>query len=132
MVRITPEIQVTKWDGKGKDTVTTASGLRYIVFDTGTGGLIKPNIIVTVHYSTFTLDGKLIDSSVKREEPLKFPVGAGLVIEGWDEAAQLMRWVQNTSLLFLQGWAYGSVGALPEVAPNTDLIFDIEVLEVMQ
>lgn len=132
MVKLSPEVHVSKWDAKNLDTITTASGLRYIVFDTGIGGLIQPNTIITVHYSTYTSDGKLLESSVKREEPLKFPAGAGLVIEGWDEASLLMRLGAKYQLIVPARLAYGTEGSLPEIAPNTDLIFDIEVLEVMQ
>jgi len=132
MVRLTPEIHVTKWDGTGHDTLTTLSGLRYIVFDEGSGDLIKSNSLVTVHYSGYFTDGKLFDSSVKREEPLKFPVGAGLVIEGWDEAALLMRPGSKFQLIVPARLAYGEAGSPPEIPANTDLIFDIEVMDVIQ
>jgi peptidylprolyl isomerase len=132
MVSITPEIKVRKWDASGKDTLITPSGLKYIVFVPGTGDLIKPDNLVTVDYSGYFTDGKLFDSSVKREEPLKFPVGAGFVIDGWDEAIQLMRLESKFQLIVPARLAYGEAGSLPEIPANADLIFDIEVLDVMK
>lgn len=122
---------VSKWDISSKPVIETASGLKYIVFEEGTGELIKPENIVTVHYSGYFLNGQLFDSSVKRFEPIRFPVGIGSVIEGWDEGLQLMRKGSKFQLIVPSHLGYGSKGAPPQIEPDTDLIFDIEVIDVM-
>jgi len=67
---------------------TTASGLQYKIVKAGTGPKPKPTDQVTVHYEGTLIDGKVFDSSYKRNEPVTFPVNG--VIQGWQEALQLM------------------------------------------
>ena len=132
MVRISPEKHVAKWNAAGLDTVTTASGLRYIVFEPGFGQPIVDHSIVTAHFSVYLPDGKLIDSSVKRESPIRYPVGAGLIIEGWEEASLLMRNGSRFQLLVPARLAYGDEGQPPLIPANADLIFDVEILDVIE
>lgn len=132
MVRISPEKHVAKWDATGLDTLSTASGLRYIVFAPGDGQQIVNNSIVTAHYSVYLPDGTLIDSSVKREQPIRYPVGAGLIIEGWEEASLLMRGGSRFQLLVPASLAYGDEGVPPLIPPGSDLVFDIEILDVIE
>ena len=63
----------------------TASGLEYIEVEPGTGAQAESGKTVSVHYTGKFQDGKVFDSSVSRGEPIKFPLGAGRVIKGWDE-----------------------------------------------
>ncbi len=132
MVRISPEKHVTKWDASGRDTLSTASGLRYIVFDEGHGPLIQDKSIVTAHYSVYLPDGELIDSSVKRESPIRYPVGTGLIIEGWEEASLLMRNGSRFQLIVPARLAYGDDGQPPLIPAGADLVFDVEILEVIE
>ena len=132
MVRISREKHVTKWDAAGRDTLSTATGLRYIVFEPGNGPQIKDRSIVTAHYSVYLPDGTLIDSSVKRESPIRYPVGAGLIIEGWEEASLLMRGGSRFQLLVPANLAYGDEGEPPLIPANSDLVFDIEILDVIE
>lgn len=132
MVRISPERHVEKWDATGLDTISTASGLRYIVFEPGFGPMIKDKSIVTAHYSVYLPDGKLIDSSVKRESPIRYPVGAGIIIDGWEEASLLMRNGSRFQLLVPSSLAYGEEGQQPLIPANADLIFDVEILDVIE
>ena len=132
MVRISPEKHVTKWDASGRDTLSTATGLRYIVFEPGDGQQIVNNSIVTAHYSVYLPDGTLIDSSVKRESPIRYPVGTGMIIEGWEEASLLMRAGSRFQLLVPASLAYGDEGEPPLIPANSDLIFDIEILDVIE
>jgi FKBP-type peptidyl-prolyl cis-trans isomerase len=106
----------------------TASGLAYRVLTKGTGkSHPKDTDRVKVHYSGWTLDGKMFDSSVTRGEPAVFPLNR--VIKGWTEGVQLM--VQGDKYRF---WipgelAYGDKPSRPG-APAGTLVFDIELLEV--
>lgn len=132
MVRISPEKKVAKWNTAGLDTITTASGLRYIVIEPGNGQQIVHQSIVTADFSVYLPDGTLIDSSVKRESPIRYPVGAGLIIEGWEEASLLMRGGSRFQLLVPARLAYGDEGQPPLIPANTDLIFDVEILDVIE
>jgi len=131
MVRISPEIKVNKWDATGLDTITTASGLRYIVLDPGFGPLIEQDNIVTAHYSAYH-NGQLFDSSVKRESPIRYPVGAGIVIDGWEEASLLMRRGSRFQLLVPNNLAYGDNGPQIGLPTDANVVFDIEILEVIE
>lgn len=132
MVRISPGIHVEKWDATGHDTLSTASGLRYIIIEQGEGPLIEADNIVTAHYSGYFTNGQLFDSSVKREEPIKYPVGAGLILDGWNEASLLMRKGSRFQLLVPSHLAYGEEGLPPTIPANADLIFDVEILDVIE
>lgn len=131
VVKSTPEIKISKWNAEKRDTMVTVSGLKYIVFNDGEGDLISPQSIIEVNYSGYFQDGTLFDSSVKREEPIKVPVGAGLVIEGWDEGMQLMRKGARFQFIIPPQLAYGSEGAPPQIPADATLIFDIEVLNII-
>ncbi len=132
MVDLIPPAPIAKWNSDGKQIIETPSGLKYVIFDPGEGNSILPDNIVTVHYSGYFVDGKLFDSSVKRLEPIRFPVGTGSVIDGWDEGLQLMRKGSKFQLIIPSDLGYGAAGAPPQIPPDTDLIFDIEILDVIQ
>ncbi len=105
----------------------TASGLRYRVLKPGTGKT-HPSLSsnVTVHYSGWTVDGKMFDSSVVRGEPLTFSLSG--VIKGWTEGVQLMVEGERTRFWIPSELAYG---ANPRPgAPKGMLVFDIELLQI--
>ncbi len=132
IVKITPEIPVVKWDASASDTLETDSGLKYIVFNSGAGEFISNEEVVEVHYSGYFLNGELFDSSVKREEPIKFPIGAGVVIDGWDEGLKLMKKGAKFQFIIPAHLAYGEEGAPPQIPSNATIIFDIEVISIMK
>lgn len=132
MVDLIPPDPVKMWDVSGKQIIETASGLKYIVVRQGDNVEINNNEMVVVHYSGYFANGKIFDSSVKRFEPLKFPVGAGVVIDGWDEGVKLMTKGAKFQFIVPSNLGYGKDGAPPAIPPNTDLIFDIEVLDVIK
>ena len=88
------------------DAATTPSGLASKVLQPGSG-TAKPGAtdLVTVHYTGWTTDGKMFDSSVVRGEPTEFPLGA--VIKGWTEGVQLMTVGEKTRFWIPAGLAYG-------------------------
>ena len=131
MVRISPEKKITKWDCTGLDTITTASGLRYVVLEPGYGPRIEHDNIVTAHYSAFYND-TLFDSSVKRESPIRYPVGAGIVIDGWEEATLLMRRGSRFQLFVPSKLAFGADGPQIGLPADADVIFDVEIVDVME
>jgi tetratricopeptide (TPR) repeat protein len=112
------------------DTVTTKSGLKYIVINKGTGVQADSNKSVEVHYIGSLLDGKVFDSSRDRDEPIDFVLGTGQVIKGWDEGIALMKVGDRFKLIIPSDLAYGEKGAGGVIPPNATLIFDVELLSV--
>lgn len=110
--------------------VTLPSGLQYEVITEGTGP--KPTVSdqVKCHYHGTTIDGKVFDSSVERGEPMTFPVGQ--VIPGWTEALQLMPVGSKWKLYIPAALAYGERGAGSDIKPNSALIFEVELLEIVK
>jgi FKBP-type peptidyl-prolyl cis-trans isomerase len=109
---------------------TTESGLTYIITKAGDGEQVKAGQNVSVHYTGLLTNGQLFDSSVMRNEPFSFPVGAGLVIRGWDEGLQQLRVGDHAILTIPPEIGYGAAGAGGIIPPNATLIFIIEVLGV--
>ena len=108
----------------------TASGLEYIEVEPGTGTQAEAGKTVSVHYTGKFQDGKVFDSSVSRGEPIKFPLGAGRVIKGWDEGIALMKEGGKAQLVIPPHLAYGESGAGGVIPPNATLVFDVELVSV--
>jgi FKBP-type peptidyl-prolyl cis-trans isomerase FklB len=108
---------------------TTVSGLQYQVLRAGKGASPKATDTVKVHYEGTLLDGTVFDSSIKRKEPIEFPVNG--VIAGWTEALQLMKPSDKWKLFIPSDLAYGAQGAPGgTIGPNATLVFEVELLEV--
>jgi FKBP-type peptidyl-prolyl cis-trans isomerase len=114
---------------KYPNAIATPSGLMYVVTREGKGESPKPGTMVTAHYTGTLLNGKKFDSSVDRGSPFKFPVGAGRVIKGWDEAFLAMKKGEKRTLIIPPHLAYGSRGAGGVIPPNATLIFDVELID---
>ncbi len=117
-------------NGKKDGVTTLASGLQYKVVAEGSGASPKPESTVEVHYKGTLIDGTEFDSSYKRGEPASFPVGG--VIPGWTEALQLMKEGAKWELAIPPALAYGERGAPPVIPPNSALVFEVELLKVVQ
>ena len=114
--------------------VTTSSGLQVIDTKVGTGASPRTNQTAVVHYTGWLYEngvkGKKFDSSVDRNEPFEFPVGAGRVIRGWDEGVASMKIGGKRTLIVPPQLGYGARGAGGAIPPNATLIFDVELLGV--
>jgi len=108
----------------------TASGLRYSILEKGKGKPAQKGKSVSVHYKGSLSDGRVFDSSYKRNEPLEFTVGIGQVIPGWDEGLQLLREGDKARFVIPSDLAYGEQGAGGVIPPNATLVFDVELLKV--
>ncbi len=106
----------------------TASGLRYIVLQPGTGEKPVATSNVKVHYTGMLTDGKIFDSSVQRGQPIDF--GLNQVIPGWTEGVQLMPEGAKYKLYIPYKLAYGDRGAGGVIPPKADLIFEVELLKI--
>ncbi|MBC7980946.1 MAG: FKBP-type peptidyl-prolyl cis-trans isomerase [Armatimonadetes bacterium] len=109
------------------DATVTPSGLASKVLEKGTG-TTKPKAtdLVTVHYSGWTTDGKLFDSSVKRGAPTSFPLNG--VIAGWTEGLQLMVAGEKRRFWIPAKLAYGETPAAGY--PAGLLVFDVELIKI--
>jgi FKBP-type peptidyl-prolyl cis-trans isomerase len=107
------------------DATTTVSGLATKVISPGTGTQHpRANSRVKVHYSGWTTDGQMFDSSVARNEPISF--GLNQVIQGWTEGVQLMVEGETRRLWIPEQLAYrGQRGA-----PQGTLVFDVELIKI--
>ena len=106
----------------------TASGLQYKIVKAGTGAKPKATSTVDVHYRGTLINGTEFDSSYSRGQPATFPVNG--VIKGWTEALQMMQEGAKWQLFIPSDLAYGSRGAGADIAPNSTLIFDVELLKI--
>lgn len=113
---------------------TTASGLKYEVLKEGTGAQAKAGDKVTVVYSGFFTDGRLLDSSKTSTGTAEFELktGRGGVIAGWVEGVALMKEGATYRFEIPGALAYGPAGRPPKVPPNTTLIFEIELLKTVK
>lgn len=104
------------------------SGLRYIDLRAGDGAEAEEGMTVSVHYTGYLMDGKKFDSSLDRDEPLLFPLGAGRVIRGWDEGLIGMKVNQKRKLIIPAHLAYGDRGVPGVIPPGSELVFDVELV----
>ncbi len=116
-------------NAKKEGVVTTASGLQYQVLREGQGDSPKADDVVRVHYEGSLLDGTVFDSSIRRGEPAEFPLNQ--VISGWTEALQLMKKGGKARLFIPPELAYGTRGAGGMIGPDSTLIFDVELLDIL-
>ena len=107
---------------------TTPSGLQYKIISEGAGKSPKASDTVRVNYRGTTIDGVEFDSSYKRNEPIEFPLNG--VIPGWTEGVQLMKEGGKIELFIPSSLAYGSQGAGGVIAPDSTLVFEIELLKI--
>lgn len=112
------------------ETVENETGLKIQDLECGSGDKAVRNTLVTVHYTGTLEDGTKFDSSHDRSEPFQFVLGAGNVIQGWDEGVVGMLVGGTRKLTIPPELGYGEAGAGGVIPPNSTLIFEIELLEV--
>jgi peptidylprolyl isomerase len=120
-----------KWDGAGKDTITTPSGLKLVMFEKHPdSALVKQGQTVTVDYSGYLLNGYMFDSSVDRGQPYSYQVGRSPMIAGWAEAINLLREGEKAQIIVPFQLAYGAQGRPPQIPGKSDLIFDMHLIDI--
>ncbi len=114
---------------KNPKVVTLPSGLQYEILTQGNGPKPKATDRVRCHYHGTLINGQVFDSSVERGQPAVF--GVSQVIPGWVEALQLMPVGSRWKLFIPSNLAYGEQGAGDSIAPNSALIFEVELIGIV-
>jgi FKBP-type peptidyl-prolyl cis-trans isomerase len=118
------------------DTIQTASGLKYVVLQPGQGSPPAKGDKVSVKFTGKFKDGRIFDTSAMNNgKPLKLRLGRGEVIAGWEEILPLMQSGTKLVMLVPAKLAYGEKGLLSDqddykIPPHTDLIFEMELVEI--
>ena len=110
------------------DVVTTPSGLKFEDLHAGSGAAASSGQKAKVHYTGWLTTGEKFDSSVDRNDPFEFTLGAGEVIKGWDEGVAGMKIGGKRRLTIPPALGYGARGAGGVIPPNAELIFEVELL----
>jgi peptidylprolyl isomerase len=110
--------------------VTTDSGLQYTDLTEGNGTSPTTGQIVAIHYTGWLEDGTKFDSSLDRGMPFVFPVGEDYIIPGLDEGLSSMKVGGKRQLIVPAELAYGEEGVGGVIPANTNLIFEVELLEI--
>jgi peptidylprolyl isomerase len=113
------------------ETITTASGLKYIDIEVGSGAAPQTGQTVVLTYTGWlAADGTKFDASVDHGQPLSFAIGTGKVIKGWDEGVATMKVGGKRRLIIPPDLAYGENGYPGVIPANAELIFDVDLLEI--
>lgn len=113
------------------DTLTTESGLRYLLLEKGAGPKAESGKYVEVHYTLKLINGNTLETS-RDGEPFDFIPGKGMVIKGWDEGIPLFNQGDKGVLIIPSELGYGTKGAGDLIPPNTTLVFEIEIMSVTE
>ena len=116
-------------NAKKQGVQTTQSGLQYQILKQGTGQSPKANSIVKVNYEGRLIDGTVFDSSIARNQAAEFQVSQ--VIQGWTEGLQLMKEGAEYRFFIPAQLGYGQIGSGDVIEPNSTLIFDVELIEIL-
>lgn len=116
-------------NAKRSEVTVTASGLQYEVLVDGDGAKPTQSSTVRTHYHGTLVNGDVFDSSYDRGQPAEFPVNG--VIAGWTEALQMMNVGSKWRLHVPYNLAYGERGAGGSIGPYSTLVFDVELLAIV-
>lgn len=108
---------------------SSVSGVEVRDISVGSGRAVEAGDVVTVHYVGTLSDGRVFDSSLDRNTPFSFTVGAGQVIRGWEEGIPGMQVGGKRTLIISPDYGYGSQGVGP-IPPNSTLIFEVELINI--
>lgn len=122
---------VKLFDIKKRDTLKTASGLKYLIAQANPKGE-KPlqGGRVVANYVAYFTDGTIFDATADRGKPFSFLLGKNQVVKGWDEGVSLMRTGEKFRLIIPYELAYGEQGYQGVIPPKATILLDIELLEV--
>lgn len=110
-------------------TTTNPDGLMITEVQVGTGAEAVNGSTVSVHYTGRLENGTVFDSSIPRGEPITFPLGTGMVIQGWEQGILGMKVGGKRQLVIPPELGYGARDHGP-IPANSTLIFDVELVNV--
>lgn len=128
-VSINEEKTFMEQNAKRPEVQSRPSGLQYEVLKSGDGKVPTSKNTVMAHYEGRLLDGSIFDSSIMRGQPAQFPVGN--LIQGWQEALQLMPVGSKWRLYIPHNLGYGERGAGNDIPPFATLVFDLELISIV-
>jgi FKBP-type peptidyl-prolyl cis-trans isomerase len=128
-VQGTTDEQTEPTGGEVMDNNAQGTNLKVEDIQVGSGDVASAGKKVTVHYTGTLTDGTKFDSSVDRNQPFTFTLGAGEVIQGWDQGVAGMKVGGKRKLTIPPSLGYGSRATGP-IPANSTLIFDVELLKV--
>lgn len=108
----------------------TSSGLKILQLKKGTGTKVHQALPVMAHYTLHTIEGVKIQSSLDKGKPIVFTIDKDALIAGWKEGVLQMHEGDKSRLFIPSYLGYGSIGQVPLIQPNIDLVLDIEILKV--
>jgi FKBP-type peptidyl-prolyl cis-trans isomerase FklB len=117
-------------NGKRPEVIVTPSGLQYELVSEGAGEMPGPADVVLVHYRGATIRGEVFDSTWENGQPIEIPLNR--VIPGWAEGLRMMREGGKAKLYIPPNLAYGERGAGGLIGPNSVLVFDVELLSIVE
>jgi FKBP-type peptidyl-prolyl cis-trans isomerase len=115
---------------ENKDTIVLESGLKYIEILSTENIKAESFRKIEIQYTGYLENGNIFDSSFDKGVSFKFKLSVGEVIRGFDEGIKYMKVGEKFRFIIPSNLAYGEKGFLPMIAPNTNLIFDVELVSV--
>ena len=112
------------------ETKKTKNGVKYETLKEGTGDELKPGRVAVFNYVGTLENGTIFDSTRQRGSPYKVTIGTGQLIKGWEEGLPGMRVGETRKLWVPAKLAYGEIER-PKIPSNSNLIFEVELLEVL-
>lgn len=107
-------------------------GVKYLIHQEGSGMEAKPMSVFTVQYfGALQKDGKPFENTYQRKEPFVFQMGTGVILEGWELAFQRFTKGTKATILIPAAMGYGAQGVSPYIGPNEDLVYYVEVVDLI-
>jgi FKBP-type peptidyl-prolyl cis-trans isomerase len=130
LLRVVPQIPVEPYKVDKKAYKTDVSGIKYAFILESNGMKPDSGYIITMHFTGYLPNGKIFNSSILSGEPEKFVVGTAKVIKGVNLSVMLMKQGSKARFIIPSRLAFGDKGYYTLIPPNTELTYDIELIEV--
>lgn len=114
------------------ENISKDGGVLKKIIKAGRGPLIENGFDVKLNYQGKLSDGRVFDSSLTRKKPFSFVVGEQKVISGWEIGIKSMKMGEKAKFLISSKYGYKKKGIPPIIPPNADLLFEIEIIDVIE
>ena len=130
LMKLIPDAIPKPYDVNGKDTITTASGLKYIKTLSTEGEKVLPGDTVFIKYVAYFEDGKILESTYERDDSLMIIAGGKNMIPGIIEAVSVLKEGEKARVIIPYQLGFGEAGRPPVIPAKTTLIFDMYIQSV--